>query len=174
MNRQKRPEILVTSASPLGWIALIGAGDVLRRLSFGHLSSREAVEALGAELLEAARPGTWNEPLVRRLQAYASGEPVDFGDVEIDLAGMTAFQRRVLWQCRKIPYGRTATYGQLAVRAGAAGAARAVGNCMATNRFPLIVPCHRVLPASGRIGAFSAPGGPEMKHRLLAIEVANR
>ena len=89
-----------------------------------------------------------------------------------DLAGMTAFRRRVLRQCRKIPYGRTATYGQLAVKAGAAGAARAVGTCMATNRFPLIVPCHRVLPVGGRIGAFSAHGGPEMKRRLLTIEAA--
>ncbi len=172
MNRQERPAIVVVQSGILGWIALVGAGDVLRRLSFGHASKMEALDALEPELVAGARPGDWNEPLLRQIGQFAAGEAVDFRDVRIDLSGMSDFRRRVVRQCRQISYGRTMTYGQLAAKAGSPRAARAVGSCMAANRYPLIVPCHRVLPADGRIGAFSAPGGPEMKRRLLAVEAA--
>ena len=172
MNQQERRAILVTLPSPLGWMALIGAGEVLRRLSFGHSSPERAVAGLEPELMRGATPGVWNEDLVCRLEAYASGEPVDFRDVRIDTTAMSEFRRRVLRHCRAIPYGQIATYGQLAAKAGSPKAARAVGSCMAANRFPLIVPCHRVLPADGHVGAFSAPGGVRTKRRLLAMEAA--
>jgi methylated-DNA-[protein]-cysteine S-methyltransferase len=162
--------VLVVLHSPLGWMALIGAGHVLRQLTFGHSSAQAAVRALDRRLVAKAVRGTWNAPLVRRLLAYAAGRPADFADVEIDPRGLSAFQRRVVEHCRRIPYGKTLTYGQLAAKAGSPRAARAVGNCMAANRIPLVVPCHRVLPASGRPGAFSAPGGTNMKKRLLALE----
>ncbi len=162
--------VLVTASSALGWIAMVGSGEVLRQLSFGHSSAREAIGALDAKWQELARRGTWNRDLVRRLRAYAARERVDFSDVRIDLAGMSDFQRRVVECCRRIPYGQTRTYGELAAMAGSPRAARAVGNCMAANRFPLIVPCHRVVPADGRLGAFSAPGGTKTKQRLLEME----
>ncbi|MBN2474872.1 MAG: methylated-DNA--[protein]-cysteine S-methyltransferase [Pirellulales bacterium] len=172
--REEAPPILVVAPSRLGWIALIGAGKTLKQLTFGHASSRAAIRALDPGLRAAAEPGDWNAQLVRRLQDYASGQPVDFRDVRIDTQGLTAFQRRVTAQCRKIAYGEVRTYGRLAALAGSPRAARAVGNCMAANRFPLIVPCHRVLPASGRPGAFSAPGSTAMKQRLLAMEAGRR
>jgi methylated-DNA-[protein]-cysteine S-methyltransferase len=62
------------------------------------------------------------------------------------------------------------TYGELAAKAGYPGAARAVGNCMAANRIPLLIPCHRVVCAGGRLGSYSAPGGTVTKRRLLALE----
>ena len=80
------------------------------------------------------------------------------------------FQRRVLNQCRRVPCGATISYARLAAKAGYPGAARAVGNCMAGNPIPLIVPCHRVVCSDGRLGAYSAPGGTAMKRRLLALE----
>jgi methylated-DNA-[protein]-cysteine S-methyltransferase len=110
--------------------------------------------------------------LVRRLKAYADGSPDDFSDVPIDFGPVSGFRRRVLEECRRVGYGATISYGDLAVRAGASGAARAVGNCMASNRIPLMVPCHRVVCSDGRLGAYSAPGGVKTKRRLLEMESA--
>ena len=170
---ENRP-VLTLFSSPLGWIAMVGAGNVLRRLSMAHASARAAVAALDPTLLEGCVRGVWDDRLVARLKVFAAGTPVDFLDVEIDTAEMTRFQRRVTRCCRAIPYGKTLTYGELAAKAGSPRAARAVGNCMAANRFPLIVPCHRVVGAGGRLGAFSAPGGTRTKRRLLALEAAGR
>ena len=78
----------------------------------------------------------------------------------------------MIHQCRLIPYGQVLTYGELAERAGSPRAARAVGNVMRTNRFPLIVPCHRVVGAAGALGGYSAPTGLKMKRRLLRLEAA--
>lgn len=170
MSASAEPSTLVVFPSRLGWMALIGAGDAVRQLTLAHPSARAAAGACDPELLEHARRGPWNEQLVRRLQAYASGTPTDFRDVRIDPGQLTGFQRRVVRQCRQIAYGKTLSYAALAAKAGSPGAARAVGNCMAANRIPLIVPCHRVVRADGLPGAFSAPGGSHTKRRLLAIE----
>lgn len=170
MNRPDAPQMLVVFPSRLGWMALVGAGDTLRRLTFGHRSGTHAVAALGPIVLQHSRRGRWNEALVGRLKAYAAGTPVDFRDVRVDLSDLRPFQQRVIRHCRQIPYGKTLSYGQLAAKAGSPRAARAVGNCMAANRIPLIIPCHRVIPANGRVGGFSAPGGAKTKRRLLALE----
>ncbi len=168
----KSPSVLTAFPSSLGWMAIIGAGDVLQQLTVAQRSARAAEKALDPALLCAAIRGSWNEGLILRLQAYASGSVVDFRDIKVDLSGLSPFRRRVAEHCRRIPYGQILTYGQLAAKAGSSGAARAVGNCMAANRIPLIIPCHRVVLAGGRIGAFSAPGGSNTKRRLLAIEAA--
>ena len=169
----KTPEILACFSSQLGWMAMIGSGTLLKQLTIGHPTPRDAEAGLDAQLLEGSRPGDWNEELVHKLTAYAAGEIVDFAGVELDLERLSDFQRRVVGACREIPYGRTRSYGQLAAAAGSPNAARAVGNCMAANHFPLIVPCHRVLLADGRLGAFSAPGGTAFKQRLLALEASH-
>ncbi len=161
---------LVTVDSPIGWMAVVGQENTLCQLTIAHPSAKAAVASLDAELRQAAHKGRWNDDFVRRLKAYAAGEPVEFDDVQIELGNLSRFRRRVLRQCRRIPYGQTLTYGQLAAKAGSPGAARAVGNCMAANRFPLVVPCHRVVAAGGRLGAFSAPGGTRTKRRLLMLE----
>ncbi len=111
--------------------------------------------------------------LVRRLQAFASGKPDPLRDIPVDLDPLGDFQRRVLKQCRRIPYGSTMSYAALAAKAGFPRAARAVGNCMAANRTPLLVPCHRVVRSDGQPGPYSAPGGVAMKRRLLAMESRN-
>jgi len=83
-----------------------------------------------------------------------------------------AFHRRVYEVARAIPPGMTLSYGEIAARAGAPGAARAVGQALGRNPFPIVVPCHRVLAAGGKIGGFSAQGGIATKRRMLAIEGA--
>ena len=110
-------------------------------------------------------------PLVRRLQAYAKGASKDdFRDIQLDLGCLSVFQRRVSEKCRIIPFGTTLSYGQLAARAGSHRAYRAAGNCMAGNKIPIIIPCHRVVPSNRGLGSYSAPGGVRMKKRLLSIE----
>jgi methylated-DNA-[protein]-cysteine S-methyltransferase len=100
----------------------------------------------------------------------AAGRPVDFSDVQLDLPDSTPLKQAVLHHCRQLAWGQTATYGQLAARAGAPRAARAVGNIMARNPIPLIIPCHRVIGSSGKLGGFSAPGALAMKRHLLRLE----
>jgi methylated-DNA-[protein]-cysteine S-methyltransferase len=92
--------------------------------------------------------------------------------ISLDLSRCSPFHRRVYEIARTIPAGETWTYGALAARAGSPGAARAVGQAMARNPFPLVVPCHRVTGAQGWAGGFSAHGGVSTKFRLLRIEGA--
>jgi methylated-DNA-[protein]-cysteine S-methyltransferase len=92
--------------------------------------------------------------------------------VPIVLTGLTDFQQRVVRECRRIPYGHTLAYGELAVRAGSPHAARAVGGVMARNRIALVIPCHRVVGSAGKLGGYSAPDGIRMKTRLLELEGA--
>ena len=157
--------------SELGWMAFIREGRILKALAFGHPSPAAALAALALPDSAEHRPNAEDE-LVGRLQAYAAGEADDFRDVELDLAHLTAFQRQVVAQCRRIRWGSTLTYGELAARAGSSGAARAVGSVMACNRYPLIVPCHRVVGSAGSLGGYSAPDGLRMKRRLLELEGA--
>ena len=91
--------------------------------------------------------------------AYLHGEPGDLSSVLLDMDRVPPFHRRVYEAARSIPRGTTMTYGALAARAGAAGSARAVGQALARNPFAIVVPCHRVVAAGGRIGGFSANGG---------------
>ena len=107
-----------------------------------------------------------------RIVALLNGMPDDLADVLIDLAGVPAFDRRVYAVARSILPGATLTYGEVALRLGEPHAARAVGQALGANPWPIVVPCHRVLAAGGKAGGFSAPGGLRTKLRLLQIEGA--
>jgi len=163
-------DALLVFPSDLGWMAAVVADGVVKRLTFGHASAAAAKKSLDRKTLKPTKPGKRDARLVRCLQAYASGVPDPLSDIPVDLGRCGGFGRRVLEQCRRIPYGRTTSYGELAAKAGSARAARAVGNCMAANKIPLLVPCHRVVCSDGRPGSYSAPGGTSMKRRLLAME----
>jgi methylated-DNA-[protein]-cysteine S-methyltransferase len=108
------------------------------------------------------------------LQEFLHRPNDDFLDIELDLNERTPFQRSILQKCREIAIGETISYAELATQAGYPNAARATGQVMATNRFPLIVPCHRVVGSGGSIGGYSAPDGLQMKRRLLALESDRR
>jgi methylated-DNA-[protein]-cysteine S-methyltransferase len=149
---------------------------------FGHASRR------AAEMSLARMPGlpqaffridafnqadelpNWISDLICKLNRFAEGETVDFSTTPLALDHLTSFARHIVAACRRIPWGQTRSYGELAAECGSPGAARAVGSVMAKNRYPLIVPCHRVLAAGGDIGGYSAPDGLEMKQRLLRQE----
>jgi methylated-DNA-[protein]-cysteine S-methyltransferase len=111
-----------------------------------------------------------SHPLGDRLARYFAGERDTFADVPLDLEWCTPFQRAVAETLRRVPYGETVTYGELAALAGYPNAQRAAGSFCARNRTPLVVPCHRVVAASD-LGSYGALG-LEYKRRLLALEDA--
>ena len=163
-------------SSELGWMALAWHGDKLSRLTFGHPSRAAAIASLEADGVQVTTTGgvpDWVHELAGRLQSYAAGNDERFDDVPLDLSHLSAFQARVVKACRRIGRGRVRTYGDLAASCGSAGAARAVGNVMAQNRFPIIVPCHRVVGSAGSLGGFSARDGINTKRRMLEMEGAH-
>ena len=121
--------------------------------------------------IEAAPPPAVRNAMTR-IAGLLAGAADDLADLTLDLDGIAEFERRVYAEARRIPPGRTVTYGEIAAALGEPGAARAVGRALGSNPIPLIVPCHRVLAAGGGYGGFSAPGGVTTKLRLLAIERA--
>lgn len=123
------------------------------------------------EAREAAPP-----PEVRRaldgIVALLRGEASDLSGITLDMDGVPPFHRRVYQVARTIPPGATLSYGEIAARLGEPGAARAVGQALGRNPFAIVVPCHRVLAAGGKVGGFSASGGVATKLRMLSIEGA--
>lgn len=107
---------------------------------------------------------------VKLLTAHLGGRPKDLSPIALDMTGITPFRAKVYEALRTVKSGSWVTYGTLATMAQSSGAARAVGQAMANNPFPLVVPCHRVLTSGQRIGGFSAHGGAQTKVDLLALE----
>lgn len=141
------------------------------------LPDREA-QALRARLMRRWPQATEAEPAgaaagaVAAIQALMTDGRADLTGVILDETGLTDFLKRVYAAARAVPPGQTRTYGQIAAAAGAPGEARAVGQAMGRNPWPIVVPCHRVMGADGKLTGFSAPGGVETKLKLLTIEQA--
>jgi methylated-DNA-[protein]-cysteine S-methyltransferase len=123
------------------------------------------------DAIEAA-PSSPVRSAIDAIRALLRGEPSDLSGIELDMSNVPAFHQRVYELARRIPSGQTLTYGEIATRLGVRGAARAVGQALGRNPFAIVVPCHRVVAAGGRMGGFSAMGGVATKLRLLAIEGA--
>jgi methylated-DNA-[protein]-cysteine S-methyltransferase len=136
--------------------------------------SAEAADRLMRRRALGAEPGAPPEDVAAVVEAarrYFGGEEIDFSQVPLDLAGQDAFFAQIYDALRRVGWGRTTTYGALAKDVGAGRErARDVGEAMAKNPMPLIIPCHRVLAAGGKIGGFSAPGGSKTKARMLELE----
>jgi methylated-DNA-[protein]-cysteine S-methyltransferase len=158
--------------TPLGAVGLVESPDGLVGVRVGYHSVPGVARAL-----EESFVGEWKETswLADEIASYLAGGCVDFSDVALDVrrvggGAWTAFRAKTTEACRRIPYGEVWSYAELAEAVGAPDAARAVGSVMARNCWPIVVPCHRVLRATGRLGGFSSPRGLAMKADLLALE----
>jgi methylated-DNA-[protein]-cysteine S-methyltransferase len=140
------------------------AGGVRAGEPLGTPTSPENSLAAG----DARRSHDFVPDLVARIRRQLAGEEVDFGDVPIELSWCTDFQRAAIDALRAIPWGEVVTYGELAALAGRPGAARAAGAVCAGNRYSFVVPCHRVVAASG-LGGYGS-SGTALKQRLLELE----
>jgi methylated-DNA-[protein]-cysteine S-methyltransferase len=139
--------------------------------------SAEATKRILLGRAPDAKPGAPTPQVVQAVAAvkrYFEGKRTDFSELKLDLSDQDAFFRQIYAAARQVGWGETTTYGTLAKAAGAGPeAARNVGQAMANNPVPLIIPCHRVLAAGGKIGGFSAPGGSAAKRRMLELEGAH-
>jgi methylated-DNA-[protein]-cysteine S-methyltransferase len=109
---------------------------------------------------------------IDRILLLLKGEPTDLGDITLDLGAVPDFHRKVYEVARTVPAGQTTTYGEIARRLGMPHESREVGQALGRNPIAIIVPCHRVLGADGKMGGFSASGGVATKRRILEIEGA--
>ena len=154
--------------SPLGALLVAVSERGLCWISFGD-EEPEPIESLarrlGARVLRAARPV---ESARRELSEYFEGRRREF-DLPIDLSGLPSFQRSVLDELVRVPYGEVSTYGELALRVGKPRAARAVGGALNRNPVPIVVPCHRIVGAGGSLVGYA--GGLERKRALLELEL---
>ena len=124
-------------------------------------------------LAEGAAPPPWVAAIIARVQHHLAGEAQDFSDVRFDFARVTEFVATVLRATLAVKSGRTATYGEIAAAIGQSPAAsRSVGAALGDNPWPLLIPCHRIVAAGGKMTGFSGPGGVDTKARLLALEGA--
>ena len=150
-----------TVDTPYGRLLLVAGDAGLRRIAFESEGFDEVLASMGGD----AEPGSLDART--QLEEYFAGERERF-DVELDLSGIGGFRRRALEVMAAIPYGETRTYRELAEAAGNSAAVRAAGSACATNPWPVIVPCHRVLRTGGGLGGYL--GGVEMKRGLLDLE----
>ena len=144
-------------AQPLA-LDLVWEGGLLQSISLGWAKDRAQTRNLSGPASD----------LRARLARYVRAKPVSWPAPPLAWDTLAPFSRRVLFKLADVPFGRTISYGELAGLAGAPGAARAVGQVMARNPWPLIVPCHRVVGADGRLTGFGP--GLAMKEYLLRLE----
>lgn len=153
---------------------LLPAGDAAATRSLlQHLSGARVDDFLAGQAAPAMPAVRWPAfvaEAVAAMQALLRGEPASLAAVPLAWQRAGEFERRVYLAAQRLAPGETTTYGEIARALGDPAASRAVGVALGRNPWPLVVPCHRVLAAGGRLGGFSAPGGVATKERLLAIE----
>jgi methylated-DNA-[protein]-cysteine S-methyltransferase len=159
--------IWATAWGPMGAVAS-AAG--LRRIVLPHYQPGELAQLFAWEHPGAVRDDGPFERLMALTRQYYNARPTDFVEIACDLPPEGTFSGKVLRACRTIGFGQTCTYSLLAGKIGSPDSARAVGTALGKNPIPLVVPCHRVVNAFGGMSGFSAPGGIDVKKRMLEME----
>lgn len=153
----------------LGWAALVATEKGIVRLYLPRAGRKELIHYLLAEYPGARPDGQGLKKAIGQVQYFLARRRQSL-KLQLDCRGLPSFHKRVYAVLAKIPYGQTRTYAWVAKSCGRPRAARAVGNALARNPFPLIVPCHRVIRSDGKLGGFAA--GTEVKSALLNLEKA--
>jgi methylated-DNA-[protein]-cysteine S-methyltransferase len=149
-------------------MGLLGSEKGLKRVILPLQKSKDVIDIASIDhIFSCDNNSTCLGDLPLRLGLYFEGKKVEFND-RIDLDGATEYQKKIWDTTRRIPYGATVNYGQLAQMAGNYKSARAAGNALARNPVPIIVPCHRVIGSNNKLGGFG--GGLDMKRYLLELE----
>ncbi len=152
----------------LGWMAVINSIDGLKGVILPQRSKDAVVTQVTSYGCVVEEDGSvCSDDLPVRLRRFMEGEPVDFPD-RLDMAEATSFRQRVWQVTRTIPYGDVKSYLWVANKLGLPKGARAVGQALGKNPFPIVVPCHRVIASDGGLGGFS--GGLKIKQFLLDLE----
>ncbi len=151
----------------MGWVGILASVKGLLSTTLPQCLIQEARQALGNSVEQASWSPHLCDDLAERLKSYFGGNKATFPD-ELDLLEATPFQRAVWETTRLIPYGETRSYTWVAEQIKQPAAVRAVGQALARNPLPVIVPCHRVVASDGKLGGFS--GGLDMKRHLLRLE----
>jgi methylated-DNA-[protein]-cysteine S-methyltransferase len=152
-----------------GSVVIVATGNGLSNVILTSRGTREADRMARERFPDAERDSGLLPRLQHGIRDYFAGRRVTL-QARLDLATLTLFQRRVLAACADVGYGERATYGTLARRIRKPAAARAVGQALARNPVPLVVPCHRIISRDGSLGGFSAEQGVDLKRRLLRME----
>jgi len=152
-----------------GWVGLVGNRRGVQRIFLPGSGKEELRKRILGEFPGCLEGIDFLDKAEKELVEYFSGRRVKF-HFPLDLSVATAFQRKVYEVMRRIPFGEVRTYGWLARKVGNPQALRAVGGANAKNRWPLVIPCHRVVGCDGRLTGFSAPGGLTLKASLLKLE----
>ena len=153
-----------------GWMAVLASGRGLVRATLPRASAEDAQNALGECASQATRADDQFTDLATRFQSYFRGGKPSFPD-KLDLSAGTPFQRAVWEGARRIPYGETQSYGELAEEIGRPGAGRAVGQAMGRNPVAIVIPCHRVIASGGKLGGFG--DRLDLKWSLLSLETGD-
>ena len=156
----------VIESTPVGRVAAVTRGGEVVAIEIIRGSIPDIMRRMSGRFGDVARG---RNEAGRQLREYFAGRRRKFA-LKATRGLNEGFRKRVLEACARIPYGRTATYGELAAAAGSPRAARAAGSAIASNPSLIVIPCHRVTPAAGGLGGYSAPGGSATKRKLLAME----
>jgi len=159
----------ITFNTDMGWLGILSSAKGLLGTTLPQRSAQEACQLLGDSVNQATCSPRWFDNLMERLKVYFSGHRTTFPD-KPDLSRATHFQREVWEITRLIPYGETRSYAWVAEQIKKPRAVRAVGQALAKNPLPIIIPCHRVVASDGKLGGFS--GGMKMKRYLLSLEAS--
>ena len=167
-------ERFLSFRTPYGWCGIVSGANGMKRIILGDKSSSVVKNSI-----KSLYPSVKHEEdhLLRRMKElllkYFDGEVVCM-DVPLEFPKATLFQMRVWKEVKIIPYGDIKTYSWLGKKLSRPGSSRAVGNALAKNPLPLIIPCHRVVRSDGKMGGFSLPGGTLLKKKLIDLEKKNK
>ncbi len=159
----------------IGRVGIAWRDEVVIGVQLPELDDWATLRQLGGTATTSDRLTTRAAPpaiqtAIGAITSLLDGEAADLDGIDVDLDAVGPFNRAVYEVTRSIPPGDSLTYGEVAARIGEPGAAQAVGRSLGANPFPIVIPCHRVLGAGGRLTGFSAAGGVETKRKMLLIE----
>ncbi|HET6428473.1 MAG TPA: methylated-DNA--[protein]-cysteine S-methyltransferase [Phycisphaerae bacterium] len=171
MPRSSEPLVYSVWTTAWGPMGAVASREGLTRVVLPHYMADDLRALLAFEHPGAVESADRFERLIEQSRDYFNGKPVAFDEIPCDLTG-GAFSAAVLTACRAVPYGQTRSYREIAIAIGNPDGARAVAAALGRNPIPLVIPCHRVTYSDGGLGGYSAPGGVELKRRMLSLEKA--